>query len=84
MPVAYPRSRVSCYGTGTGSSGFPETIDEQFCGAGSRGLIERADQQHAWVLAGDNRGIYGDYSPAARQTTEGKLLGCANWQSDRP
>lgn len=23
----------------------------------------RADEQHAWVLAGDERGIYGDYHP---------------------
>jgi cytoskeletal protein RodZ len=27
------------------------------------GLVARADQQHAWVLAGDDRGIYGDYPP---------------------
>jgi hypothetical protein len=26
-------------------------------------LIARADQQHAWVLAGDDRGIYGEYPP---------------------
>jgi ABC-type Fe3+-siderophore transport system permease subunit len=26
-------------------------------------LIARADQQHAWVLAGNDRGIYGDYMP---------------------
>jgi hypothetical protein len=26
-------------------------------------LAARADQQHAWVLAGDDRGIYGDYPP---------------------
>ncbi len=25
----------------------------------------RADQQHAWVMAGDDRGIYGMYPPAA-------------------
>ena len=24
-------------------------------------LVARADQQHAWVLAGDDRGIYGNY-----------------------
>jgi hypothetical protein len=24
-------------------------------------LVARADQQHAWILAGDDRGIYGDY-----------------------
>lgn len=28
------------------------------------GIIGRADQQHAWVLAGDDRGIYGSYPPA--------------------
>lgn len=27
-------------------------------------LVARADQQHAWVLAGDERGIYGDYPQA--------------------
>jgi hypothetical protein len=26
-------------------------------------LVARADQQHAWILAGDERGIYGDYPP---------------------
>jgi len=26
-------------------------------------LIARADEQHAWVLKGDDRGIYGDYPP---------------------
>jgi ABC-type Fe3+-siderophore transport system permease subunit len=26
-------------------------------------LVARADQQHAWVLAGDDRGVYGDYPP---------------------
>ena len=26
-------------------------------------IVARADQQHAWVLAGDDRGIYGDYTP---------------------
>ena len=26
-------------------------------------LVARADQQHTWVLAGDDRGIYGDYPP---------------------
>ena len=26
-------------------------------------LVARADQQHAWVLAGNDRGIYGDYAP---------------------
>jgi nitrate/nitrite transporter NarK len=28
------------------------------------GIAARADQQHAWVLAGDPRGTYGDYPPA--------------------
>lgn len=27
-------------------------------------IVARADQQHAWVLAGDHRGIYGSYPPA--------------------
>ena len=26
-------------------------------------LVARADQQHTWILAGDDRGIYGDYPP---------------------
>src|ERR1700722_2310496 len=26
-------------------------------------LAAPADQQHAWVLAGDDRGIYGEYPP---------------------
>ncbi|HTZ16256.1 MAG TPA: hypothetical protein VMC78_22015 [Mycobacterium sp.] len=26
-------------------------------------LVARADQQHAWVLAGDERGTYGEYTP---------------------
>jgi cytoskeletal protein RodZ len=26
-------------------------------------MVARADQQHAWVLSGDDRGIYGDYPP---------------------
>jgi hypothetical protein len=26
-------------------------------------LVARADQQHAWVLAEDERGIYGEYTP---------------------
>ena len=26
-------------------------------------LAARADQQHAWVLAGDDRGVYGSYAP---------------------
>ena len=31
-------------------------------------LAARADQQHAWVLAGDDRGVYGDYPPAVGMT----------------
>lgn len=26
-------------------------------------LVARADQQHAWCLAGDDRGTYGNYRP---------------------
>lgn len=29
-----------------------------------RGLIDRADTQHAWTAEGDPRGIYGAYTPA--------------------
>jgi ABC-type Fe3+-siderophore transport system permease subunit len=32
--------------------------------AGRRAVVTRADQQHAWVLAGDDRGIYGADPPA--------------------
>jgi UPF0716 family protein affecting phage T7 exclusion len=28
-------------------------------------LAARADEQHTWVLAGDDRGVHGDYPPAA-------------------
>jgi hypothetical protein len=28
-------------------------------------LIARADQQQAWRIAGDERGTYGEYPPAA-------------------
>jgi hypothetical protein len=28
-------------------------------------VARRADQQHRWVLAGDERGVYGAYPPAA-------------------
>ncbi len=28
------------------------------------GLVVRADQQHAWVTQGDERGVYGEFSPA--------------------
>jgi hypothetical protein len=27
-------------------------------------IVARADQQHAWALAGDPRGLYGEYPPA--------------------
>jgi hypothetical protein len=26
-------------------------------------IAARADRQHAWTLAGDERGVYGDYRP---------------------
>jgi uncharacterized membrane protein len=26
-------------------------------------IVARADQQHAWTLAGDDRGTYGEYIP---------------------
>jgi hypothetical protein len=28
-------------------------------------IAARADRQHAWVLAGDDRGVHGDYPPTA-------------------
>jgi UDP-N-acetylmuramyl pentapeptide phosphotransferase/UDP-N-acetylglucosamine-1-phosphate transferase len=31
-------------------------------------IARRADEQHAQVLAGDDRGIYGDYAPAVYPT----------------
>jgi hypothetical protein len=30
-----------------------------------RALVARANEQHAWVLAGDDRGMFGEYPPAA-------------------
>ena len=27
------------------------------------GLAARGDEQHAWILAGDDRGVHGDYPP---------------------
>ncbi len=27
-------------------------------------IVARADRQHAWVLAGDDRGVYGEHIPA--------------------
>lgn len=27
------------------------------------GLVARADQQHAWVMADDERGVFGEYQP---------------------
>jgi hypothetical protein len=44
-------------GVGAGAKGLTDPVRE--CAA----LVARADQQHAWVLAGDERGIYGDYAP---------------------
>ncbi len=33
-----------------------------------RAIVARADQQHAWTLAGDDRGVYGDYRPEVYPT----------------
>ena len=30
-------------------------------------MAARADQQHAWVMAGDDRGVYGAFPPAVTQ-----------------
>jgi hypothetical protein len=40
-------------------------VDERY--AKRAALIARADQQHAWVLAGDGRGTYGEYPPAVTE-----------------
>ena len=37
-------------------------VDARRCRAGAA-IAARADEQHAQVLAGDDRGIYGDYVP---------------------
>lgn len=34
-------------------------------------IAARADQQHAWVLAGDDRGVYGEYRPEVYPTGSG-------------
>lgn len=46
-------------------------------------LVDRADQQHAWILAGGDRGGYGQYPPhencalggRARRTRDGRARG---------
>lgn len=45
--------------------------------ARARDLVRRADEQHAWTLAGDPRGTYGHYPPArecARESSSGMRL----------
>jgi hypothetical protein len=38
-------------------------------------VARRADQQHQWALAGDDRGVYGAYPPAAlRKAPAGRRL----------
>jgi nitrate/nitrite transporter NarK len=34
-------------------------------------IVKRADQQHAWVLAGDERGIYGRHDPSGEAEPQG-------------
>ncbi|MDT5321807.1 MAG: hypothetical protein QOD88_4329 [Mycobacterium sp.] len=34
-------------------------------------LAARADEQHAWVLAGDDRGVHGEYRPEVYPTGSG-------------
>ena len=29
-----------------------------------KAIIERAEQQHRWLMEGDDRGLYGEYPPA--------------------
>ena len=62
-------------------------------------IAARADQQHAWVLAGDDRGIYGEYTPEVfrdkPKNTDGQAFygqakkikdpgGCGNSPGERP
>jgi len=35
-------------------------------------LAAQADEQHAWILAGDDRGVYGDYRPEISRTGTGE------------
>lgn len=44
-------------------------------------LVAWADRQHAWVLAGDERGVYGDYAPAPFTCSRTTDIGSAEWQS---
>jgi hypothetical protein len=53
------------------STWSPTGTAEKTCNEGGQDLnaaspdfFARADQQHAWVMAGDDRGVYGDYPPA--------------------
>jgi len=41
------------------------------CVAALAAVAARADQQHAWVLAGDDRGTYGEYRPEVYPTGSG-------------
>jgi hypothetical protein len=43
-------------------------VDERY--ARRAALIARADQQHAWVLAGDDRGTYGEYPPTMTEPVQ--------------
>ena len=44
---------------------FREIREEEAAEARRQAAVaRRADQQHAWVLAGDDRGVYGAYPPA--------------------
>jgi nitrate/nitrite transporter NarK len=44
---------------------FREIEAEEAADARRRAAVAaRADQQHAWVMAGDDRGVYGQFPPA--------------------
>ena len=44
---------------------FREIREEEAAEARRQAAVaRRADQQHAWVLSGDERGVYGAYPPA--------------------
>jgi hypothetical protein len=51
-------------------------VDERYIKRAA--LAARADQQHGWVLAGDDRGVCRDYPPQvpARQRNPTDPMGC--------
>src|ERR1700758_5218612 len=57
---------------GTNACSVPAAADSAISWMRRCDLAARADQQHAWVMAGDERGVYG---PAAAQLMRQVLRG---------